>query len=114
MTKDDWYFVASTIIGLVALLGIDWKLVHGRVSVGNQKRQIFLLVLVAGSLLSNAIGLYHSEHRPTELSVTIAAYAPAYPSPMQLVKDQSFKDQDIPLDGYVYDHDTFTNGLFLI
>jgi hypothetical protein len=113
MTKDDWYFAASTIIGLVALLGIDWKLVRGRVSVGNQKRQVLLLVLVAGSLVSNAIGWYRSEHKPTELSVTISAYVPAYPSPMRVVKDQAFENTDVPLDGYDYDHVTFTNVCFL-
>jgi hypothetical protein len=62
MTKEDWEFAVSTVIGLIALLGIDWKLVAGRVSVSNQKRQIFLLILVAASLVSGSVGWY-SIHR---------------------------------------------------
>jgi len=50
---------------------------------------------------------------PREVTITISAYQPQYPAPIQVVKDQKFEDQDIPLDGYDYDHVTFKNVCFL-
>ncbi len=45
-------------------------------------------------------------------TITLSAYQPVYPLPMLVVKDQKFEDQDVPLDGFTYDHDTFTNVCF--
>jgi hypothetical protein len=58
MTKDDWYFVITLVVGIVALFGMDWKLVAGRVSISNQKRQIVLLILVCICLVSSATSWY--------------------------------------------------------
>jgi hypothetical protein len=58
MTKDDWYFLITLAVGLIALLGMDWKLVAGRVSMSNQKRQIALLILVCLCVVSSATSWY--------------------------------------------------------
>ncbi len=56
MSKDDWYFAVSTILALISILGIDWKLVRGNVAMSNKNRQRFLLAVIAASLVSNVIG----------------------------------------------------------
>jgi hypothetical protein len=56
MSKEDWYFIVGTILALISLLGMDWKLVRGKVAMSNQKRQVFLLIVVAASLVSNIAG----------------------------------------------------------
>jgi hypothetical protein len=33
MAKDDWYFVCSTILAILALLGTDWKVVMGNINI---------------------------------------------------------------------------------
>jgi hypothetical protein len=53
--------------------------------------------------------LASGKSRPGEKIVTISAYQPIFPAPMIVIKDQQFEDQDVPLDGYVYDHSTFKN-----
>jgi hypothetical protein len=58
MTKEDLYFLISTILALIALLGVDWEMVLGRVSMNSRGRQILLLILIVGSLAMNAMGWY--------------------------------------------------------
>jgi hypothetical protein len=31
---------------------------------------------------------------------------------MRVISDQNFKDQDVPLDGYIYEHCSFTDVCF--
>ncbi len=114
MGKDDLYFIVGTALSLLALLGVDWKLVWGNIETvkRGRGRAAFLLIAVIGSLAMSSLGWYESHHKPDKLVVTLSAYQPVYPSPMQVVKDQTFQDQDVPLDGFDYDHVTFKNVCF--
>jgi len=84
MDKNDWYFVISFVLAVIALLGMDWKLVLGRVSVPSQTREIVLLLAVVGSLVMSGIGWYkinqgtNPSDIPTSLSLQFNA-AGAYP-----------------------------------
>jgi hypothetical protein len=63
MDKNDWYFVASVLLSLVGLLGLDWNLIFGRVSVRDpRKRELLVLLSVALALVLSAFGWfrYHS------------------------------------------------------
>ncbi len=84
MGKDDWYFIVSTVLGLIALLGMDWKLVLGRVSVNSQPREILVLVAIVGSLVMSGIGWYkiNTGSKPSDIptSLLLQYNAPgAYP-----------------------------------
>lgn len=50
---------------------------------------------------------------PKELTVNLSRYEPPYTAPMRVVSDQTFEDQDVPLDGLIYQRCTFTNVCFL-
>jgi hypothetical protein len=50
---------------------------------------------------------------PDVKTVTISAYEPVALSPIRVVRDKSFDNTDVPLDGFDYDHVTFTNVCFL-
>ncbi len=74
-------------------------------------------VAVSVSCALGACGLYWSfstqpNNARGQRTITLSAYQPLYPSPMVLVKDETFEDQDVPLDGYTYDHCTFINVCF--
>jgi hypothetical protein len=66
MAKDDWYFFVSTVLGLVALLGVDWELVKGRIPMPHLNRKsVIFLILILGSLGLSAVGWHKSHHRDT-------------------------------------------------
>jgi hypothetical protein len=115
--KDDIYFIISSILAILGLLGLDWKLVTGRVAMRQQspsrKRQWFLLLAILGSIAMSGIGLYqvHSK-KPDSLLLNISAYDPPHAGPMNVISDQKFEDQDIPLDGFVYKNCSFKNVCF--
>ncbi len=72
-------------------------------------------VVVLGLVMSG-ISLYLSyslNAMPKLITVNISTYAPQYPSPLRIVSDQTFKDQDVPLDGYIYQRCKFINVCFL-
>ena len=64
MGKDDIYFAIGTLLAVLALFGMDWKLVRGRLSVSGKpkRRERFLLVAVIGSLAISSIGWYQAQH----------------------------------------------------
>ncbi len=116
MAKDDWYFIVSTLLGIAGLFGVPWKQIFGKVTAAmpNRRREVFLLIAILGSLIMSGIGWYKVSHlQPDSIVLNISAYDPPYPAPMQIVSDKKFEDQDIPLDGYVYERCTFKNICFL-
>jgi hypothetical protein len=73
------------------------------------------IVIVLGLIMSG-ISLYMSHSAsaiPDSITLNISAYNPPYPSPMRVVSDQTFEDQQVPLDGIVYQRCTFVNVCFL-
>ncbi len=71
-----------------------------------------LATLALVGLVTVGWWLWTGSPSPNERTITISAYQPVYPNPMLVIKDQAFEDQDVPLDGYLYDHCTFTNVCF--
>jgi hypothetical protein len=72
--------------------------------------------IVFFGLVMSGISLYFSytcHARPKELTLNISAYDPPYPAPMRVISDQKFENQDVPLDGYVYENCSFTNVCFM-
>jgi hypothetical protein len=69
MDKDDLYFFVSTALGLVACLGMDWKLVKGRLSMPSLNRRNLLFVsLILGSLGLSAFGWHKSIARRDQIT----------------------------------------------
>ncbi len=55
--KNDWYFAISSVLAILALLGLDWKLVKGRLPMPQLgwHNSLFVFLIVA-SLAVSAIG----------------------------------------------------------
>jgi hypothetical protein len=68
-------------------------------------------VVVLGLVMSG-ISLYVN-HKPSSLVLNISAYDPPYPAPLRVVSGQTFEDQDIQLDGFIYENCTFKNVCFV-
>jgi hypothetical protein len=103
MDKDDVYFAIGTAIALLALLGMDWKLVWGRIAMPTKPtrwREIFLLAAVIGSLAMSATGWYQAEHPKVD----------AWKFPQtQTIYAKSYINETVELDGKVFDHCHFEN-----
>jgi hypothetical protein len=72
-------------------------------------------VVVLGLVMSG-ISLYVSytvNAIPKPLMLNVSAYDPPYPAPMRVISDRTFEDQDVPLDGFIYQRCTFVNVCFL-
>jgi hypothetical protein len=72
-------------------------------------------VVILGLIMSG-ISLYMSysvNANPKSLTLNISAYEPPYPAPMRVISDQKFEDQDVPLDGFIYQRCTFVNVCFI-
>ena|SRR5690348_1238192 len=107
-----WLGVISAIITITLFISQYWTRLRAIRDRLGGKKSIF--VLLTCSFVLSAIAIYRSvDHTPNSLTVTISAYQPQYPSPIRVVKGQMFADQDIPLDGYDYDHVTFKNVCFI-
>jgi len=116
MGKDDWYFVVGTILGVAGLLGVPWKEIFGKAKAAmhSPKREIFMVIALLGSLVMSSIGWYRSSHLlPDSITLNISVYDPPYPAPIHVVSGKKFEDQDVPLDGYIYEQCTFKNTCFL-
>jgi len=98
----------------------------GRISRGEAKMHPWLKRLLSSNgligtvvclgLLMSAISLYMSytvNAVPKSLTLNISAYEPQYPAPMRVISNQTFEDQEIQLDGFIYQGCTFTNVCFL-
>ncbi len=116
MGKEDWYFVVSTLIGLIGLFAVPWKEIFGKVksAMRSPKREVIMALALIGSLFMSSLGWYKASHlQPGSIVLNVSVYDPPYPAPMQIVSDAKFEDQDVPLDGYIYERCTFKNICFL-
>jgi hypothetical protein len=107
-----WIGITSGILTIIGFIAQFWERMKAlKDRLGGRK---FILGLLICSFTLSAISIYLSSgYRAKSIKVTISAYVPAYPAPMQVVKDQTFENTDVPLDGYDHDHDTFRNVCFL-
>ena len=66
MAKEDLYFAISTIIALIAVLGIDWRIFRKNVTMrpirSPRFRPALVLVLVIASLAMSSFGWYSVHH----------------------------------------------------
>jgi hypothetical protein len=101
--KDDVYFAIGTVLALLGLLGVDWKLVWGRLSKPakpSRRRELFLLVAVMGSLVMSITGWYRTEHPNVDTW--------KFPQ-QQTIYAKSFVNETVELDGKIFDHCHFEN-----
>lgn len=102
MAKDDWYFVISTVLGGLGLLGMDWKLVAGKVSMpASRRREILMLIAVLGSLAMSAAGWYQLNH--------LDVWHPTDVDKLEVIDGKHFVNEKVELDGKKYQNCTFTN-----
>jgi hypothetical protein len=116
MGKDDWYFIVGTLIGIAGLLGVPWKEIFGKAKTAMRgpKREMVMAVALLGSLAMSSVGWYKAKHSlPDSLTLNMTIYDPPYPASMQVVSHKTFEDQDVPLDGYIYENCTFKNTCFM-
>lgn len=103
MDKNDVYFAIGTLLAVLALLGVDWKLVWGRLSMSakpSRRREVFLLVAVMGSLALLLTGWYQAEHPRVDTW--------KFPQ-QQTVYAKSYINETVELDGKVFDRCNFEN-----
>jgi hypothetical protein len=106
MGKEDWYFVVSTILAILALLGMDWKLVTGKVSMQpSQSREILLLVAVVGSLIMSGVGWYSLSHIKRFHDIPL--------DKMEVVYGKIFANEKVELDGKKFQNCQF-RGVTLV
>lgn len=117
-TVISWIQIAIWVIAAVLYIG--------RVRSGNIKARPLLkralssngligAVIVLGLAMSG-ISLYLSYSAnviPKSITLNISAYDPPYPGPLQVVSDKTFEDQEVRLDGYIYERCTFKNVCFV-
>jgi hypothetical protein len=74
MGKDDLYFIVSTILALLALVGMDWKLVKGRLTLPQlNRRSVLFLCLILASIGLSTFGWYKSHHQNTQEIASLTA-----------------------------------------
>jgi hypothetical protein len=117
-TIESWI---QAIIWTIAFLLWIGRVARGEVAMHPVLKRIFssnglIGTVVMLGLIMSGISLYFSYHVaaiPEELIINISTYEPPYSAPMRVISNQKFEDQDIPLDGMVYQRCTFTNVCFL-
>jgi hypothetical protein len=80
----------------------------------SSNRLIGTVVLLG--LIMSGISLYMSyavNAFPKSLTLNTSAYEPQYAAPMRVISNQTFEDQEIQLDGFIYQGCTFTNVCFI-
>jgi hypothetical protein len=126
MDRNDLYFIVSALLGILALLGMDWKLVLGRVSMKpSQFREILLLIAVVGSLVMSSIGWYSLSHikryRSTPLDKMEVFYGKTYTNEKVELDGKDFQKcqfTNVTLvyhgtDGFGLEHNAFNGGLYI-
>jgi hypothetical protein len=104
MAKDDWYFAISTVLAILALLGMDWKMVKGRFPVPQLSRHnVFFATLIILSLLMSGLGWYYSRTQ-FEFSSDDRAFIE--------IRHHNFVNEVVLLDKHRYIDCTFTNVTF--
>jgi hypothetical protein len=101
--KNDWYFAISSVLAILALLGLDWKLVKGRLPMPQLgwHNSLFVFLIVA-SLAVSAIGWYKSsQHEDYKFRFSDA--------PLVEVRGKRFLNERVVIDGYRYTFCNFEN-----
>jgi hypothetical protein len=115
MAKDDWYFAISTLIAILALLGMDWKMVIGRIHMleSPHTRLRLTLLVVLLSLGLSSYGWYDARYTwKFPIADTPGGQRWAY-SPLHQVYRKSFHDEKVILDGNEFIDCTFGNNVTL-
>lgn len=103
MNRDDWYFIIATVLAIPALLGTDWKLVRGRLTVPtnpSRRRELLMLLAIVGSLTISSFGWYKAEH----------PHVDTWQSPtQQTIYAKSYINETVEIDGKTFDRCTFEN-----
>lgn len=102
--KDDWYFLISTVLAILALLGVDWKLFYGRLRMPSAFRKVLLLVAITGSLVMSGTGWYRLHHQDCRKFQDLS---------QQLIYGREFINEKVEIDGKRYENCTFTNVTFV-
>lgn len=105
MGKDDIYFAIATVLGVVALFGMDWKLVKGTVPVLSGRHWV-LFFLILGSLGCSTTGWYRSRHQNL-LKWSMRR------DQEELDYGKHFRNELVVLDGKRFDHCSFENVTFV-
>ena len=100
MDKGDWYFATSTFLAIIGLLGIDWKLVWGKIPVPRLNRQIIFFVLIIASLAVSLLGWYQSNHLDL-------LHWRMKQADEQVISGQTFRNESVEIDGKKFDHCKF-------
>jgi hypothetical protein len=103
MGKDDIYFAIGTALAVLGLLGMNWKLVWGRLSKPvkpSRWRELLLLAAVMGSLAMSITGWYRTEHPKVDAWKF---------SNQETIYAKSYLNETVELDGKVFDHCRFEN-----
>lgn len=119
-----WIQLAIWIIGsFLFVLRLALRLAREEAQMPQQRlRKIFssntLIGIVIGlGLIGSAASIYLNyvrDHENVLEDVTIAAYPEgSTQQTLKVVSGQNFENENVPLDGYVYDHCTFTNVCLL-
>jgi hypothetical protein len=104
MDKGDLQFVISTILAVLGLLGLDWKLVRGRVPKVNLSRRDISFLLAIGLSVAFSLWGFHEKASgyifdPSAKSIT--------------VEGKTFLNTEVPLDGYEYRYCQFKSVTFI-
>jgi hypothetical protein len=113
-----WFQFGIWVFALVLWIG---RLLRGEIEMHPLVKRIFssnglIGVVVIAGLIMSGISLYVSytvNAIPKALTVNISKYTPEYPAPTRVISGQKFLDQDVPLDGYIYESCEFDNVCFL-
>ena len=113
-----WIQITLWIIALLLWLG---RIFRGETPMPSWMKKMFssnglIGTVVALGLIMSAISLYmvySTNVIPKSFTLNISAYDPPYTAPMRVISDQTFENQDVPLDGLIYENCTFSNVCFL-
>jgi hypothetical protein len=108
MDKGDWEFaisMAAAVFSLaIALLGLDWKLVSGRLQMPHLNiRNLIILALIFGSLVFSGIGWYQYSHSGFRFDEN---------AKLEEVSFKTFRNETVPIDGKSFHNCTFINVTF--
>lgn len=100
MNKEDWYFATSVALGVFAILGLDWKLVLGRVARHPSKGKYFLvLTALFASVTTSVLGLRQASK--------LGVYKAVPQHKLILIYGREFQNERVELDGKDFEHCKF-------
>ena len=107
MHKEDWYFFASMALAILAILGMDWRLVWGRVVRRPSKAKYFaVLVALIASFITSMLGLRQV--------YALEVFRPVDKTNLKLVYGKEFQNERIELDGRYFEHCKFNHVTLIL